>query len=158
MVAEPVSCAKANCSDYALVILPRFAWFRQGEVSIDTATAAAVLSPMGLAARTVRLTGTADAALPLPAAVAAAPHVAVPFAAPGAAGRIGLLETAGSAAPSLTAIQATIDAAAKKEYESYKKYGEYADVKEAVQAATMWNYVYTPAEVKQARPPSFHPR
>ena len=39
-----------------------------------------------------------------------------------------------------------IAAARAKEYASYKSYGQYSEVKEALQAATMWNYIYTPAE------------
>jgi hypothetical protein len=30
MLAEPIGCGGAvDCADYALVVLPRFAWFRQ---------------------------------------------------------------------------------------------------------------------------------
>ena len=32
------------------------------------------------------------------------------------------------------------------ELDRYKAYGDLADVKEAVQAATLWNYIYHPAE------------
>jgi len=43
-------------------------------------------------------------------------------------------------------ISKLIQAAHDKEYASYASYGNYSEVKEALQAATMWNYIYTPAE------------
>jgi hypothetical protein len=63
------------------------------------------------------------------------------------AGTVGLREQAGAAAaPTVDAITRVISVARAKEYNSYTRYGEYAEVKEAIQAATMWNYIYTPAE------------
>ena len=69
MVAEPIGCSGAssggnssqavataggvNCSDYALVVLPRFAWFRQGAVKSDSAAGTIEMSAMGMPARTV---------------------------------------------------------------------------------------------------------
>jgi hypothetical protein len=39
-----------------------------------------------------------------------------------------------------------VTAARAAELARYPAYGEQAEVKEALQAATMWNYIYTPAE------------
>jgi hypothetical protein len=38
-------------------------------------------------------------------------------------------------------------AARAAELARYPAYGEQAEVKEALQAATIWNYIYTPAEL-----------
>ena len=63
-------------------------------------------------------------------------------------GKVGMQETssASEASPTVDAISKVIQAAHDKEYASYTKYGQYAEVKEGLQAATMWNYIYTPAE------------
>ena len=42
-------------------------------------------------------------------------------------------------------------AARAAELARYPAYGEQAEVKEALQAATIWNYIYTPAEYGQER-------
>ena len=194
--------------------MPRFAWFRQGSISVhgsatatDTATAGADgalaihISPLGLDPSVIGMTGAGTTAMRLPAAVTSVPHLAVSFA----KGKVGVFE-AGAKPPSLAAIEATIAAARKREYGSYQKcgepradldrylaakrnadhlastppppllplpppppppppppsacrrYGEFADVKEAVQAATMWNYIYTPAEYAHIALPQHHAR
>ena len=40
------------------------------------------------------------------------------------------------------------------ELDRYEAYGDLADVKEAVQAATLWNYIYHPAEYGPVLPVS----
>ena len=54
-------------------------------------------------------------------------------------GPIGFRE--GADAPSLTEVHAVIAKARASELARYAPYGELADVKEALQAATMWNYI-----------------
>lgn len=65
-------------------------------------------------------------------------------------GAVGMQEGAVTK-PTAASIGKVVAAARKKEYASYEKYGALADVKEAVQAATMWNYIYTPAEYGSAK-------
>ena len=43
-------------------------------------------------------------------------------------------------------VRTAVRAARATELARYAAYGEQAEVKEALQAATMWNYIYTPAE------------
>ena len=51
-------------------------------------------------------------------------------------------------------MRAYIDARRRAELDRYKQYGALADVKEAVQAATLWNYIYHPAELGPVLPVS----
>ena len=145
MLAEPQSCAApVNCSDYALVVLPRFAWFRNGDVTLDAAGGSVTLKPMGMPTRVVQLTQAAET-LPLPTSVTSVDYLAVGLG----KGAVGMQEVGSStlqAAPTIAAISKVISAARATEYAGYQKFGKYAKVKEAVQAATMWNYIYTPAE------------
>jgi len=154
VLAEPQSCAApVNCSDYALVILPRFAWFRNGDVTVDNATGTVTLAPMGMPNRVVQMTGPNEDLTPhLPRTLDGYPLLSIGLG----KGAVGMQEKAAgavagagaeaSAAPTVAAISQIIAAARAKEYASYAKFGKFATVKEAVQAATMWNYIYTPAE------------
>jgi hypothetical protein len=150
-VAEPVNCASANCSDFALLLLPRFAWFRRGDVTVDTQSGSISFAPMGLPVRHVQMT-VAGQALDLPtSATGEAGHF---LAATFDKGALGVQESAASDSPpdahgmpSLASIQKVIQAARSKEYASYSKFGALADVKEAVQAATMYDeaiHTHTP--------------
>ena len=145
MLAEPQNCGAGagavDCSDYALVVLPRFAWFRQGAVAVDKASGAVTLSPMGMPARTVLMTKAGDSIAINNSALSAA-HLVFGLG----EGSVGLQEQAAGAGaapapPTLAGITKVISAAREKEYDSYKKYGDFAEVKEGLQAATMWNYV-----------------
>jgi len=53
-------------------------------------------------------------------------------------------------------VEAAIGAARAAELRRYAKWGNLSQVKEAVQAATLWNYVYTPAEAGPFLPVSRH--
>jgi putative isomerase len=147
MIAEPIGCGAAvNCSDYALVVLPRFAWFRQGDVKVDASSGSISLTPMGLPARNVMMTRAGDSIALNNTQVKGAPQLVFGLG----QGKVGMQESSSSsdasALPTVDAISKVIQAAHDKEYASYTKYGEYAEVKEGLQAATMWNYIYTPAE------------
>ena len=122
---------------------PRYLWFRGGDVAVDAASGAVMLSPRGHAAPTVvSPTRPPTAGLQLPAPLAAAPHAAYSL---GGGRPLGLRE-GGGGAPSLDAVRTAVHAARATELARYAAYGEHAEVKEALQAATMWNYIYTPAE------------
>ena len=148
VLAEPLGCGGAvDCSDYALVVLPRFAWFRQGKVAVDAASGSVTLTPMGMAARTVLGTRPSDGSIKLNnSQIAGAPQLVFGLG----KGAVGMQEQSSDAlaraAPTVDAITKVITTARTKEYASYKSYGDYAEVKEGLQAATMWNYIYTPAE------------
>ena len=60
------------------------------------------------------------------------------------AGAVGLREGSGSV--TLSEMRRAVGAAAARERARYAKYGALAEVKEALQAATLWNYIYSPAE------------
>ena len=122
---------------------PRYLWFRGGDVAVDAASGAVTLSPRGHATPTVvSPTRPPTAGLQLPAPLAAAPHAAYSL---GGGRPLGLRE-GGGGAPSLDAVRTAVRAARATELARYAAYGEHAEVKEALQAATMWNYIYTPAE------------
>ena len=140
--------APVNCADYAIVVLPRFAWFRQGKVAVNSASASITMTPLGMAARTVALTSSNPSIKINNSAVSGSvPHLTFGLG----KGAVGMQESSASAAaaaaaPTVASIRKVITAARTKEYNSYKSYGNLSDVKEAVQAATMWNYIYHPAE------------
>lgn len=140
ILADPVNCegdTRANCSDYALVVSARFYWYRNGTVDVDEDKGAIAMNAFGLDGLRVQTTAPGQH-VPLPEDIAAQPHVAVTFD----KGAIGIQE---AAAPSLPAIESAVAKAKAAELARYAKYGSLAEVKEAVQAATMWNYIYTPA-------------
>ena len=148
VLAEPQNCGtgagEVDCSDYALVVLPRWAWFRNGKTTISNSTGTIVLTPMGMPSRTITMTHPpSDYAFPQ---LEGYDHMAVGLG----NGAVGMQEDA-AGKPTAASIGKVVAAARKKEYASYEKYGALADVKEAVQAATMWNYIYTPAEYGPVR-------
>ena len=144
VLAEPLGCGggrggaaeganAVNCSDYALVVLPRFAWFRRGQVAVDKSSGSISLTPMGMAPRTIAATRPGDTLELKNSQIAGAPQLVFGLG----HGAVGLQETAGSfdfAAPTTAAIGHVIAAARTKEYASYEKYGNLSEVKEAVQA------------------------
>jgi hypothetical protein len=148
-LVEPLNCGSAagdvDCNDYALAILPRFAWFRAGQVGVDSKSGSISLTPMGMPTRTVVATKPGDDAIVLNNTHLGEVKLVLGLGA-GAVGVREQADAAADAAPTVDEIAKVISAARVTEYDSYKKYGEYAEVKEAIQAATMWNYIYTPAE------------
>jgi len=147
ILAEPLGCANqhdpsngVNCSDFALVVLPRYMWFRAGHVDVSS-DGTFELTAMGLPTTTVKATAAATQQLSLPHSITSAPHAAFSLG----AGAVGLVETAFEA-PTVAAVSQDVEAAKKAELARYAKFGDLADVKEAIQAATMWNYIYSPAE------------
>ena len=113
-------------------------WWRANKVTSDGATTLSFESH-GLGTIDVRATRSADAGAPLPPQVAARPHLAFRLA-PGA--RIGL-STAGLP---LDAIAQKLGAARTRELASYARFGDLAEVKQAVQTAMMWQTVWNPLE------------
>jgi len=132
------SDAALNCSDYALVVSPRFVWFRAGIATITTSGAIS-LAPAGLDTTLVTPTRLADANVSLPE-WKSSPRLAFSLG----CGAVGLRQ--GPHAPTLAAVRAAVSSARSLELARYARYGELASVKEALQAATLWNYVYNPAE------------
>ena len=123
-----------NCSDFVLVVVPRYLWFRGGDLAVDAASGAVTLSPLGHAAPTViSPTRLPTTGLALPTALTTAPHAAFSL---GGGRPLGLRE--GSRAPSLGTVRAAVHAARAAELARYAAYGVHAEVKEALQAATLW--------------------
>lgn len=159
-LVEPLGCGDqgVNCSDYAVVTTTRFAWYRRGTVTADAAAGTLTLSPMGLQTHTVALTASGDPTITLPDPVTSgATYVAVRLTS-----AVGFVEGASlsepypetSGMPSVASIEKTIATARAKEYATYTKFDQYADVAEAIQAAVMWNYIYSPAELGPLLPVS----
>ena len=165
----------ANCSDYQLVLLPRYQWFRPGGVSIS-ADGSIEFSPMGHAANVVQPTATPVAIMRYPgsrmptwssaggaggagatgadvdAEVGANADEDDEIARAGAKvsfslahGAVGFREGEGEA-PDIDEVRSVVAAARSAELSRYAAYGALGEVKEALQAATMWNYVVSPAE------------
>jgi hypothetical protein len=141
MLVEPQNCGtgagSVDCSDYAVVVHPRFAWFRQGEVSVDQASGSISLTAMGMPTRTVFGTKPGDKIALNSSQLPTGPNLILGLD----KGTVGMREEMSSADanPTVADITKVIQAAREKEYNSYRKYGEYAEVKEGLQAATMWN-------------------
>ena len=139
LLAEVVGAnASGACEKLALVPVGATTWWRANKVTSDGATTLSFES-YGLGTIDVRATRSADAGVPLPPQVAARPHLAFRLA-PGA--RIGL-STAGLP---LDAIAQKLGAARTRELASYARFGDLAEVKQAVQTAMMWQTVWNPLE------------
>ena len=150
-LAEPLGCGGAtaeaggaagagvNCSDYALVVLPRYQWFRLGGIDAWPQRAGAIrFTPLGMAnATVVQPTAAPAPELPLPAKFAQWKAHGVFSLGHGA---VGLREGAGSP-PTLQQVQEHIAKMRQAELDRYTPYGSLANVKEALQAATLWNYI-----------------
>jgi len=132
LLVEPTSCD--NCSDYSLRVSPRYVWYRAGAASVDG-------DSLRLTPQAMNATVVAPTRPPTRHTVGGA-SVALAFSL--GEGAVGLRE--GGVAPTLAQVRAAVAAARSKEVARYGAYGAYGEVKEALQAATMWNYIYTPAE------------
>ena len=166
LLVEPIGCPNQtttahetppgpapDCNDYTLVVLPRIGWFRPGEVAA-AADGSVTLTPHGFGSTTIKPTRAPVASLSGQWLAAHPPHKLAEDAtaellplhvAFGLNEPIGLREGDG-AAPSLEDVRTKIDAAREAELGRYRTYGALSEVKEALQAATMWNYIYSPAE------------
>jgi len=142
IMAEPQGCGAAavNCSDYALVVTGSFKWQRAGNVSVASGLDAMRLAPFGQEPVEISTTAPGDPSLPIPKSLAATPHLALSLG----SGPIGIVQ--GSTSGPLATIQSDVEAARQAELKELSKYGDLAEVKSAVQAATMWNYIYVPTE------------
>ena len=112
---------------YYVRFTPRFAWLRAGFVEVGASEL--VLSPHGESTITLSPTQTGQVQ---------GHSLIIPLS----NGPVAI----SSRAQSLEAITAMLARARAVELATYAAYGALADVKEAVQAAVMWNLIYTPAE------------
>lgn len=150
LLAEPVTCAGVNCSDYALVVLPSFKWERVGNVSIGSDNSSITYHPLGMSALTLQLTRPGSA-LPVPPAV---PRDVPALVLPLDQGAVGLQDAVAAAGtpPTAAGIRQVIATARAREVARIADFtddvegGDRYTTKEGVQASTMWNYIYTPAE------------
>eukprot|EP00039_Didymoeca_costata_P002667 m.61818 g.61818 ORF g.61818 m.61818 type:complete len:831 (-) comp11450_c0_seq2:48-2540(-) len=141
ILAEPLNCDTANCSDYALVITGTYKWLRAGDVKLENEETFDTMTfePYGQESLKIQSTKPHDASLPIPSTLKNTAHIALPLG----DGALGITQNEGS---NLADIRRAVYDAWRSEEEHSAKYGNLATVKEAVQAATMWNYVYVPSE------------
>ena len=163
VAATPVGCATstaaANCSDYAIVFSPSFAWGRAGTTrTVCQADSCHLeLSPHGLA-RSHTLTATlagderrgiAQAVCNVTGFGANPPQVPVPAAGEALAvsfADLGSTIYLTTYPESWEQTVAALNVAEQAERASLAKYGELGAAAGAVRAAVMWNAVYVPAE------------
>ena len=158
LLVEPLNCGSGsgsgsvNCSDFELVMLPRYQWFRPGGVTVAT-SGAIQFSPMGYPKRTVQPTA-APSRVALTPSHAASPRLSEDDEVSRAAAQVRFSLSGGplgfsegdAAPPSVAQVQAVLASARAAELRRYEPYGALAEVKEALQAAVLWNYVVSPAE------------
>ena len=152
VLVDPISCtgpATAACGDFELLLLARYQWFRPGDVH-SFADGSIRFAPLGLATRQIQPTAQPvrhGGAVEMGMAEdgnersRAAAHVAFSLS----RGPVGLRE-GGGPSPHLAEVRDVIRAARAAELRRYEAYGVYGEVKEALQSATMWNYIFQPAE------------
>ena len=157
LLVEPLNCAAGppamgtvNCSDYELVLLARYQWLRPGAVSVG-ADGSMTFSPMGHERMILQPTmdpssiGRAREREGLGIEDELARSVATLRFSMGK-GAVGMREGRGKARPRLAEIRREVVARCADEKHRYAAFGKLGEVKEALQAATMWNYVVSPAE------------
>ena len=155
LALTPLNCAgdadmqdgpTVNCSDFAVTLLPSFAWGRGGDWELSGNS----LTATGAGLRTVTMQTTAEASTSLrahpPSAVRGASQVTFPL------GTGGGLST--KPKPSFAAIVSHMSAAHKAVHATHDKYGELSEVANAVQSAVMWCLLYVPSELGPFAPVS----
>ena len=139
-----------NCSDFAVTVLPSWAWGRAGQWSSgvsDSLTATAA----GLRAVTLYSTSPADELLqvtpqPMASSPASAAEISFPLGVGG-----GLSSKAN---PTLADIVSHMTDARTAVLAKHDKYGDLKEVSSAVQSAVMWCLLYVPSELGPFAPVS----
>eukprot|EP00047_Mylnosiga_fluctuans_P010910 m.18530 g.18530 ORF g.18530 m.18530 type:complete len:888 (+) comp3351_c0_seq1:1594-4257(+) len=127
LLIRPIECG-GSWTDYSIVLNTRFAWLRAGETSVTSQSLA--YTPHGLSPITLHTTSAGSPGLTsLTLSLGNGP-----------------VGASSSATDTVASIDATLAAALAVEMQRYANYGALAATKEAVQAAVMWNLIYTPAE------------
>jgi len=153
ILAEPVNCGRgpggANCSDFVVVVMPSYKWERVGGVSIAQDKSSITYSPLGLGEVELRLTHRSSN-LSLRLAAVGAGALVLPLD----QGAVGLQDSvhSGQAPPSVDELRSFVEDARRREIARIGAFtgdvegGDRFATKEALQAATMWNLIYTPTE------------
>ena len=169
VLIEPVGCGNAgnlmrpgemgelvprnpvNCSDFLMVGSLRYVWQRLGRAFVNE-DASFIFQPAGfLHPGILRPTRKPIRSVPVPSPLDSEPHAVWSFA----EGAIGLSEVPeGHLGLSLSQVRQEVAAAAAAEAAASATFGDAAEIKEAVQAAVMWNTIYTPAEYGPTLPVS----
>jgi hypothetical protein len=141
-----------NCSDLLVVASLRYMWQRAGTASAGDG-GSLFFHPAGfhepISVRPTR--PPAPASVQMPAGFVSLPHAAWTFR----DGPLGLSETpAGQSAPNLDQVREQVAAAVAAEAAVTASFRQASEVKEAVQAAVMWNAIYTPSEYGPVLPVS----
>jgi len=141
VLADPVGCESTNCSDYALVLLPRFQWYREGTINVSASDGTIAFSPLGFPTSFLRPTRPPMAALSHSVTkalggVAAVGTTSVLRAALSlGGGPVGIREGGRDVKPpTVEEVTATVASARRAELARYRAYGALAEVKEALAA------------------------
>ena len=147
VLVTPQNCATTNCSDYAVVLLGRFAWNRVGAVT-PVRSSSLVYQPYGLGSTTAYMTAQSKTtSLPLPEKITSQAYLAALLDRGAVAVNTGLPQSIADTTQQLLRARYI-------ELKTYQNYGSLAGEKEAMQAAIMWNLIYTPAEAGPLMPVS----
>lgn len=139
-----------NCSDLLVVASLRYMWQRAGTASAG-ANGSLYFHPAGFPEPITVLPTRPPASVRMPPGFMRQPHAAWTLG----EGPLGLAEMpAGHAAPTLEEVQEQVAAAAAAEAAVTASFGQASEIKEAVQAAVMWNAIYTPSEYGPVLPVS----
>ena len=153
LLVTNVEGAANDDNDFAVVFYAEALWERAASIAVAPNGTALHLAPWGLDAVTLSASGATDVSVEasLPAAVAGAPHIALRLGGTPSNASAGI-SSIGATDASVDALRKTLGARRETELGRYAQFGELAEVKEAVQGATMWNLVYTPAEAGPLAP------
>ena len=128
----------ANASDFAIILAPNFTNGRAGSVAAGRRSVGGVSA--GLRTTTLSLISASSSALSLTSPLLPATHLAVQLDAKAPV----VLST--NTGLSVTAVLTKTAAYRATERATLTKYGEWADVKDAVQTSLMWSLVYDPKQ------------
>jgi hypothetical protein len=161
LALTPLNCQAVNCSDFAVKLMPGWAWGRQGSWQSTGGSGGSGLSMQAHGLRALTLYAATTTSLgddprpvvwqPSPvattaAAAAAAAPSAVELTFPLTAMGGGVTSTGGST-PKFSAIRAHLQEMHDRTHAKHEQYKGLAEVANAVQSAVMWCLLYVPTEI-----------
>ena len=144
--ATPLNTSTAAASDFVIKFEGSYTWMRAGSVS-TSGTSSLVFDSFNLPSTTLRMISSATAT------TANGSVLVTPLPAEGVA------LSSDPAQASLASVVSKLEAAAAAQQAIYAKYNTDADpnggkVRQAIEAAVMWNFIYVPAEAGPFAPVS----
>lgn len=129
----------ADRNDFVLALVGGTAWLRVSNVTV-TGPASLRMAPYNLPS--ILLQAAVNSSVPTPVKVGLSqPHILLSLSNGPAAASTGTDQPR-----SLESITAQMQQARKLELARYEQFGADAEIKAAVQAGNMWNFIYTPIE------------